>query len=82
MELNVTPLQLRTATYAAAVNKTRSWKETRLWARQAAEPAQSPPVAGFPHSSSLHFHQITHGCHTATPPGSDLLFRWTWPPTL
>lgn len=34
MELNVTPLQFRLVTYATAVNKIHSWKETRLRVRE------------------------------------------------
>lgn len=34
MELNVTPLQFRAVTYAAVVNKTHSWRETRLRVRE------------------------------------------------
>lgn len=81
MELNVTPLQFRAVTYAAVVNKTHSWKETRLrvregWAVLRAASDHSPWRGGLLHSSSLHFYQGTHCCPNGAPV-SDLLFRWT-----
>lgn len=90
MELNVTPLQFRTATYAVAVNKTvlerkRDYRPGK--GGQSTEPPQSPPVAG---PSSLLLSSFPPNYprlpNWAFPlprnPVSDSLFKWTSPPTL